>query len=359
MTDAFGTSTISLNAFEGFVDTDDQSATFEPVREESDPAAPPDLRLKSALMKLPYKDDRVNDPGIRSWMEERQLGVGASEIAVLFGLSPYQTLEELWDQKVNGCSYEPGPELFHWGHTMEPVIAAEFERRTGERVEDPPQMIMVGSKPHYRASLDRVIVEDGVPVAALELKNLSDTRYGEYKVGGPSVGYLLQLQYQMAVAGLDYGYLACMFGGQRWAAWRVLASPTIQAEIFERVDAFWSYVTRKEKPPANLGTRGIAERELNEINLTDPEWEKRLSTLNTLRLEKAAIEKEEKILKEQVKEVLGDCHSASAGRMEASLTYSSRKSFNKKRMEAEHPELIEKYTTENEFTRLTIRNKKS
>lgn len=354
MNDAFGT-----GSFDGFGDDDIESAIFAPIRKETDPSAPPDLRLKAQPMQLAYKDDRVDDPGVREWMQERQLGVGASEIAVLFGLSPYQTLEELWDQKVNGCSYEPGPELFHWGHTMEPVIAAEFERRTGEKVQDPPQIIMIGSKPHYRASLDRVIVEDGVPVAALELKNLADSRFGEYRVGGPSVGYLLQLQYQMAVAGLDYGYLACMFGGQRWAAWRVLGSPIVQAEILERVDQFWSYVEAKEKPPASLGVRGVAEREINQLTLTDPEWESRLAALNTLRLEKAALEKEEKILKEQVKEVLGDCQTASAGRMEASLSYSSRKSFNKKRLAEEHPELIEQYTTENEFSRLTIRNRLS
>lgn len=337
--------------------TDDRFVS--PIREQSDPSAPPDMRLKATPMKLAYKDERVTDPAVQSWMEERQLGVGASEIAVLFGLSPFQTLEELWEQKVHGCSYEPGPELFHWGHTMEEVIAAEFERRTGEKVQDPPQVIMIGDKPHYRASLDKVIVEDGVPVAALELKNLNECRYGEYRIGGPSVGYLLQLQYQMAVAGLDHGYLACLFGGQRWAAWRVLASPTVQAEIFERVDAFWSFVQSKQRPPKCLGIRGVVNPDMGAINLTDPEWEERLAALNTLRLEKAAIDKQEKVLKEQVREVLGNCQTASAGRMKASMSYSTRRSFDRKALEADHPELIERYTSEKEVTTLRIRNTSS
>ena len=120
-------------------------------------------------------------------MEARRLGVGASEIAVLFGLSPWQTIRELWHE-VHGCSYEAGSELFHWGHTMEDIIGEEFERRTGEKVSKPHEMIIVGEKPYYRASLDRVIVEDGEEVAALELKNLNEGRYQEYKVAGPSVG---------------------------------------------------------------------------------------------------------------------------------------------------------------------------
>ncbi len=342
---------------------DNTNSAFEdlltPVRTQQDPSAPPDLRLKASRLKLPYKDDRINDPEIQQWMLDRQKGVGASEIAVLFGLSPYQTLEELWEQKVYGCSFEPGCELFHWGHTMEPVIAAEFERRTGEKVAHPAEMISIGTKPHYRASLDRVIIENDEPVAALELKNLNDSRYGEYKIGGPSVGYLLQLQYQMAVAELDYGYLACLFGGQKWSAWRVLASPTIQSEIFQRVDDFWQYVENQERPPKTLGIRGVAMPDINSLNLTDPEWEERLSSLNRLRLEKAAIEKEEKILKEQVKEVIGECNSASAGRMQASMSFSTRKQFNKKQLEADHPELIEQYTTEKEYGMLRIRNTSS
>ncbi len=254
------------------------------------------LKIRATPMRLSYSDDRINDPAIREWMKQRQLGVGASEIAVLFGLSPFQTLRELWYDKVNACAYEPGIEIFHWGHEMEPLIAAEFERRTGEKVELPPEAIMVGTKPQYRASLDRVIVERGVPVAALELKNLNDSRFAEYKVAGPSIGYLLQLQYQMAVAKLDYGYLACLFGGQRWAAWRVLASPSIQQEIFNRVDEFWGYVERKEEPPESLGTRQVSIP-AGTLQLTDPSWEEKLSSLEQIRIQKAKLEKEEKILK--------------------------------------------------------------
>ena len=76
-----------------------ESSAFPTTRDSKDPNAPPDLRLKASLMKLPYQDDRINDPEIQDWMRSRQLGVGASEIAVLFGLSPWQTLEELWQEK--------------------------------------------------------------------------------------------------------------------------------------------------------------------------------------------------------------------------------------------------------------------
>lgn len=324
----------------------------------SDQAAPPDIRLRAHPMNLPYRDARVDDPEIRDWMEQRRLGVGASEIAVLFNLSPWQTLRELWSEKVNGCSFEPGNELFHFGHEMEPLIAQEFQRRSGETVALPPEAIMVGDKPIFRASLDRVVTEDGVPVAALELKNLNESRYAEYKIAGPSIGYLLQLQYQMAVANLEYGYLACMFGGQKFAAWRVVASPSVQREILRRVELFWTFVESKQEPPESLGGRAIAKTALTTLTLTDPSWELKLETLEDLRLKKAKIEKDEKILKAQIKEELGDFQSAEAGSMKVSMSISSRKSLDTAKLKEEMPEIIERFTREAQVKTLRIRKNK-
>jgi len=319
----------------------------------------PDLRLKAHRMRLPYHDERVNDPEIRKWMEDRRLGVGASEIAVLFGLSPWQTVRELWGEKVHGCSYEPGSELFHFGHEFEPLIAAEFSARTGESVDYPPEMIMIGTKPHYRASLDRVVVENGKPVAALELKNLNESRFAEYRVAGPSIGYLLQLQYQMMVAELDYGYLAVMFGGQKFAAWQVNANPAVQAEIARRVDEFWGYVERKEEPPETLGMRNISpDHEGHILDLDSPPWEERLTELEQLRLKKAKIDKEEKILKQALKEKLGSFQTAKAGRMMASVSVSTRRSVDMARLKEEHPELIDQYTKESEVKIMRVRRKR-
>ena len=312
-----------------------------------------DLCLRSTEMRLVYKDERVNDPAVRQWMQDRQLGVGASEIAVLFGLSPWQSLRELWYEKVHGCSFDSGSELFHFGHEMEPLIAAEFERRTGEQVAQPAEMISVGSRPHHRASLDRVVLEDGKPAAALELKNLHEGRYAEYRASGPSTGYLLQLQYQMAVSQLDVGYLACLFGGQKWACWRVMASPSVQREILRRVDEFWSYVESKTEPPENLGGRAVVDADQTLV-LDDPVWETRFSVLEDIRVQKSKLDKEEKAIKQEVKEVMGDATSARAGEFKASLSVSSRKSLDTARLKKEQEQLVQQYTKDAEVKILRI-----
>ena len=320
---------------------------------------PVDLTLKAHKMDLRYVDERVKDPKVREWMEQRRLGVGASEIAVLFGLSPWSTLEELWDEKVNGCDYSPGSELFHFGHEFEPLIAAEFASRTGEEVAHPPSEIMVGEKPYFRASLDRVVVENGKPVAALELKNLNESRHAEYRVAGPSIGYLLQLQYQMMVAKLDYGYLAVMFGGQKFVAWQVNANPAVQEEIARRVEEFWGYVERKEMPPERLGLRNLTAADSSHVlEMTSPPWENRLVEYQDLKLQKAKIEKQEKILREQLKEHIGNYQTARAGKMVASVSISKRKAVDMKGLREDHPDLIEQYTKESEVKTMRVKERK-
>lgn len=354
------TNTLTRNIFDelGVTTEDQQLDTVMSLGFSSDSPAPSDLHINARPMRLPYKDDRINDPAIRQWMEERRLGVGASEIAVLFGLSPWSTVKELWSEKVNGCAYEPGSELFHWGHTMEPVIAAEFARRENVEVADPPLAIMIGEKPYYRASLDRVVIEDGVPVAALELKNLNESRHAEYRTAGPSIGYLLQLQYQMMVTELDYGFLAVLFGGQKFGAWRVLASPSIQREIRSRVDEFWHYVETKTEPPDTIGTKTIGSAaDGSTLILTDPAWETKLEKIEDLRCQKSKIEKEEKILKAQIKECMGDFQSAHAGQMLASVSTSTRKSLDTSRLKEEQPELVSQYQKDSEVRYIRIRRR--
>lgn len=340
----------------GFIDAEDEQIPSVTFGERASDAAPPSLRLKAYPMRLAFVDPRADDPGVIQWLQDRKLGVGASEIATLFGLNPWQNVRELWSLKVHDLPSEGSNELFHFGHEMEDLIGREFALRSGETVAEPDEAIIVGSKPHYRASLDRVIIEDGEAVAALELKNLHEGRLKEYMTCGPSTQYLLQLQYQMACANMEYGYLAALFGGQKFAAWRVVASPSVAAEIFRRVDCFWEYVESKTEPPEIIGGRELENAGDGTLVLTDPAWEERLSELETLRLKKAKIEKEEKLLKQSLKETLGDATSARAGRMAVSVSVSKRTSLDTTRLKEEQPELVAQYTKEASVKTLRVRS---
>ena len=60
----------------------------------------------------------------------RKTGIGASEIGAVAGLSPYAGPLDIYLRKLELVEDNAG-EAALWGQRLEPIIAEEYERRTG------------------------------------------------------------------------------------------------------------------------------------------------------------------------------------------------------------------------------------
>jgi predicted phage-related endonuclease len=74
----------------------------------------------------------------RQWLARRRKGLTATDIPVLFGLSPWRTPLDVWLSKVRPQEEEEQAYRYDKGHALEPVLAAEYARRTGDIIERPP-----------------------------------------------------------------------------------------------------------------------------------------------------------------------------------------------------------------------------
>lgn len=70
----------------------------------------------TAILLLPHDADR------ELWLKRRREGIGASEIAAVMGISPYDSPFSLWWRKHMGWHTEPSPEMAT-GTYLEPTIA--------------------------------------------------------------------------------------------------------------------------------------------------------------------------------------------------------------------------------------------
>ena len=74
------------------------------------------------------------------WLEVRKTGIGSSDAAAAVGLNPYQSQLELWLVKTGRDDglpkVDPHDEEspMYWGNILEPIVAAHYTRRTGNRV---------------------------------------------------------------------------------------------------------------------------------------------------------------------------------------------------------------------------------
>lgn len=235
--------------------------------------------MSVARVAAPAKPYRVIEcPDRATWLEVRRtLGVGSSEVSALFsrpdqplaGLSSWASPLSLSYEK-RGLSERPTPDpedeaRTDWGLRQEPTIAQWFADRVLPEVEPFAEVVNPGDHTIFAcadgfplfATVDRLIVQDGEPLAELEIKNAATWMAGEWDEEPPFL-YTLQVQAQLAVTGLPVGYLCACIGGEppKWA--KVKRDEEIIAIIRQRVAAFWQTVMADVDPVADAHPKTAA-----------------------------------------------------------------------------------------------------
>ena len=200
--------------------------------------------------------------------ELRKSGIGASEIATIAGINPYQTPLDLWLVKTGREEAFSGNEYTELGHHFEAIIADWFEKRHAVRLHNPKETLVHPKHPWLLATPDRIIVGD--ERENLEIKTVWSERqaaqWGEPGTDEVPESYILQVHHQMAILealGLvdikDRSRLAAFIApyvGSDDTAKRDYVIPinkTLQSRLIEMAREFWRNVETATPPPLAEG----------------------------------------------------------------------------------------------------------
>lgn len=196
------------------------------------------------------------------WLKCREHGpkgnieytVGGSDVATIFGLSPWTTPLELWMVKKGRMKPKspPNPDQLAMGHMLEPIAAHFYAQRTGNTVTDDNHLYQHATLEYALANIDRRYTrkEDGEG-GVLECKSLTYHKAADWADGAIPIYYELQLRYYLAVLDEKHGAFSALWGNNPE---NDLATPHIervQAKediIFEKLDR-WIWSLRHDKPP--------------------------------------------------------------------------------------------------------------
>lgn len=191
----------------------------------------------------------------------RAAHVGASEVAALFDASPFVTHFELWHRK-SGTIATPefgGDERIEFGIRLEPVIIdAACDRWAYERLKTPKRLdngAGLGGHPDQLVNCP----ERGFGI--LEAKTadwLVAKKWGDE----PPLHYLLQTQTYMGLAGVTWGDVIVLVGGNELRRYQYEFRPALFAEIEKRVTAFWQSVRANDPPTPDFTRDGAALTEV-------------------------------------------------------------------------------------------------
>ena len=196
------------------------------------------------------------------WLECRMHGplgdipytVGGSDVAVIFGISPWTTPMELWLTKKGRI--KPLPEKntnqLQMGHLLEPVAAYWYEKLSGNTVTDDTNLYQHADFPYALANIDRRFTRasDGKQ-GILECKSCTYHKAGDWEDGAIPLYYELQLRFYLAVLDVDIGAFSAVWGNNPdtdVAMPEIVRDKSKEDMIFEKLEE-WIWSLKNDRPP--------------------------------------------------------------------------------------------------------------
>lgn len=220
-----------------------------------------------ALPSIPFSPSQSSRPALRlvstkalpreDWLNVRRQGIGSSDAAAAVGLNPYKSQLELWLEKTGRDGLLPKTDPLdeespaYWGNILEPIVAAHYARRSGNRVRRINAVLQhPDPQLHWMlANIDREVI--GAPdVQILECKTAGINGSRLWKEGVPEY-VQLQVQHQLVVTGKAAADVAVLLGGQHLEIHRIQRDEALIARLIQLEAAFWRYVETDTPPPAD------------------------------------------------------------------------------------------------------------
>lgn len=177
------------------------------------------------------------------WLEARKQGIGASEVATVVGLNPWETPYQLWRRKTGIDKPQEENFAMKAGHYLEDAVARFYQDASGNEIISSSAadfMFVDDDKPFLRVSPDRTFW----------LKNMvrNDDNKGilECKTTQKSIDpddlpkhWFCQVQMNLGVAGYEQGSLAWLCSGREFGYKDITFSPEFYGWLCDETERFW------------------------------------------------------------------------------------------------------------------------
>lgn len=198
------------------------------------------------------------------WLALRNTGIGGSDAGTVLGVNPYKTPFQLYLEKRGEIQVDDldAKESIIWGHALEDVVAQEYSRRTGNKVQRCTTLQRHSQYPWMLGNLDRLVWEGGkAPQHKGELRTghllecktalgrfIDKTMWGPDGSDEVPMSYLAQCQHYLAVTGAEQCDLAVLLSGPEFRIYPIRRDDELIASMIEREEAFWESIQSGRAP---------------------------------------------------------------------------------------------------------------
>jgi putative phage-type endonuclease len=296
------------------------------------------------------------------WLEYRKMGIGGSDASVVCGVNRYKAPIELWQEKTGLIPESEAGEAAHWGRMLEPLIRAEFTKRTGIEVVSVNQILQSREYPFMLANLDGVCRHPTNGKVIFEAKTASLYKAGEWENDAVPYEYILQTHHYMAVTGYAGAYVAVLIGGNDFQIRYVARDEEIITMLIRAEQDFWNRVL-DDVPPLPDGSEACAKFIAQRFSNSVPQSRIKLpdSAAELIARYEAAREQADKYAElkreaeNRLKEMLGTNETGVVGDSVITWKAVSQDRFDSKLFESEQPDIHKRYIRKSSYRRFIVK----
>ncbi len=321
-----------------------------------------------------------------TWHSYRKKGLGGSDIAAVYGQSPFCTARDLYYVKTGVkpvIDEEDNWVAKKYGHLLEDLVAEIFSKKTGLRIYKKTYLYAHPDHPFMQANIDYFVeLPDGTE-AILECKTCNYNARDKWDDGSVPFNYELQVRHYMAVTNINVSFVACLYGNNdnEFVYRKIERDLDFESDLIEQESYYWNnYVIVGVEPPyteagelvlASIRRyKGNADTSASAVVL-DPSLISAIESYKAIREEKLKLDREsdklEKQMKTAISPVLDKLGTACLGSctkdgVEYSVSYKPtyRTSIcgdNLTRLEENHKNIFDEFATKTESRRIFIKQK--
>lgn len=298
----------------------------------------------------------------QEWLKERKNYLGGSDLGAIAGLNPYRTALDVYLDKTSDNIVEDTNSAMRWGNLLEDVIAEEYGRIKGCRIEQPSQPTIHSKYKFLGANIDRWVISSSMPYI-LECKTAGFNKGKEWgEVGTDEIpeSYLVQVAYYASICDVPKVDIAVLIGGQDFRIYTYERNRELEEKLIKIACNFWHNHIEKRIPPKCSNTRDtfnlFPQSNHHEIvaegNIIE-KWEE----LKTAKEEESRIQSTIEKLKTDIQEFMQDYDiliDVNGNTIATWKNTAPRSFFDYKRFKEEAKELYLKYVSHTKQSRVFL-----
>ena len=285
------------------------------------------------------------------FLERRKAGIGGSDVAAVLGLSKWKTPFELWQEKTGRVDGNiEGSEVMHFGNVLEQVVADEFSRRNGLKVEKRNKMFVVDGV--LLANIDRKIIGQRSILECKTADKFTAHLWGDDGTDEIPEYYLTQTTHYQYVTGYrEIGYLAVLLGGNEYRQYPIAYNSNLADYIAEKCINWWDKYVKTDTPPPAAASDNLANYYKYSAGSSIAATASIVSAAEELKNIKAqakTIKDEKEELEFKIKDFIGENEVLldADGSKLATWKESTSKRIDVKALRMDEPEIATQYTSE-------------